>query len=135
MRLYRVLGIILFSILLGCFVVSNATAVVTWEKTFGGSEGDYGRSVQQTTDGGYIIAGETYSIGAGVSDVYLIKTDDNGNKVWEKTFGGSSGDIGNFNGCDGGCHNGPGCKCHIVAIGRFTTTGSKGPREIEGSGI
>jgi hypothetical protein len=65
-----------------------------WTKTFGGSAGDYGRSVQQTLDGGYIITGYTSSYGVGGQDVYLIKTNANGDTLWTKTFGGTSEDRG-----------------------------------------
>ncbi|MFA6596487.1 MAG: hypothetical protein WCS69_02110 [Ignavibacteriaceae bacterium] len=75
-------------------VKANASGNKVWAKTFGGSCSDVGHSVQQSSDGGFIIAGSTSSFGAGNSDIYLIKTDVNGNKVWEKTFGGANEDWG-----------------------------------------
>jgi hypothetical protein len=64
-----------------------------WMKTFGGSGRDYGYSVQQTMDGGYIAAGYTLSFGAGGDDFYIVKTDANGNQEWFKTYGGSASDV------------------------------------------
>jgi hypothetical protein len=65
----------------------------TWAKTFGGSDtewvGSYNSSVQQTSDGGYVIAGRTHTYGGGNTDVLLLKLDSSGNRVWAKTFGGS----------------------------------------------
>jgi hypothetical protein len=65
-----------------------------WTKTYGGLEHDYAYSVQQTTDSGYIVVGYTWSYGAGVNDVYLIKTDSSGDTLWTKVYGGASVDIG-----------------------------------------
>jgi len=71
---------------------TDASGNLQWAKTFGGSGWDLAYSVQQTSDGGYIVAGETYSFGAGSYDVFLLKTDASGNLQWAKTFGGSGGD-------------------------------------------
>ena len=63
-----------------------------WNMTFGGTDHDTTKSVQQATDGGYILAGGTHSYGAGLSDIWLVKTDSNGNEQWKQTFGGTGWD-------------------------------------------
>lgn len=66
-----------------------------WTKTYGGPGNDVGNSVKQTSDGGYIIAGYTDSYGVGGQDVWLLKTDINGDTLWTKTYGGSCNDRAN----------------------------------------
>jgi len=66
-----------------------------WSKTFGGTGNEHGYSILKSGDGGYVIAGNTSSIGSGLDDVYLIKTDGEGNELWSKTFGGIYNDWAN----------------------------------------
>jgi len=75
-------------------VVQQCIPDYEWAKTFGGSRVDYGYSVEQTTDGGYIIVGATDSFDGGWYDAYLIKTDAFGNEVWSQTFDRGSWDAG-----------------------------------------
>jgi len=76
---------------------SVAAPPVQWEQTFGGSVGNSsGRGVQQTTDGGYIIVGQTDAFSAGKLKAYLIKTDSSGTKQWQQTYGGNPLNYGRF---------------------------------------
>lgn len=71
---------------------------IEWQNSFGGNRGEDLRSVEQTADGGYIISGDSFSdisgnkttAGYGSRDRWIIKTDANGNKIWEQTFGGNA---------------------------------------------
>ena len=65
-----------------------------WTRTFGGSNSDYGRSVQQVSDGGYILTGSTASFGNDSYDVWFIKTDAQGDEEWSQILGGSDDDYG-----------------------------------------
>lgn len=92
-----------------------------WNRTFGGSDRDIGRSVQQNSDGGYVITGSTYSYGAGSCDILLIKTDSNGNQGWVKAFGGVNYDVGR--------------SVQQTTDGGYVITGSFMKRKIEQLGI
>jgi hypothetical protein len=70
----------------------NADGVIEWQKAYGGAGSEYMYSIQQTSDGGYIVAGETNSSGAGDSDAWLLKLNENGTVQWQKTYGGAGYD-------------------------------------------
>ncbi|HTW90478.1 MAG TPA: hypothetical protein VMH22_02075 [bacterium] len=76
-------------------VKTNASGDTLWTRTYGGVNEDEGNSVRQTADGGYVVAGHTYSFGAEHGDVYIIKTDAQGDTLWSRIYGGSSYDEGN----------------------------------------
>ncbi len=75
------------------FFVNYSFAQITFQKTYGGAQEDYFNSVQQIVDGGYIMVGATTSLGAGADDVYLVKTDLNGDTLWTRTYGETGSDI------------------------------------------
>jgi hypothetical protein len=72
----------------------DANGNLQWTKTIGGKKFEDGYVLIQTADGGYAIAGQTNSFGAGRYDVYLVKLDANGNLQWTKTIGGKKDDVG-----------------------------------------
>ena len=86
-----------------CWIVKlNSTGEIVWQKSLGGSGDDRAYSIQQTKDGGYIIAGYSNSSdgdvtgnhgGIGVNDYWVVKTDSTGNITWEKSLGGTDADI------------------------------------------
>ena len=63
-----------------------------WTNMFGGADDEFGHFAEQTNDGGYILTGWTKSFGAGLNDIWVIKTNSNGDTLWTKTFGGSQDD-------------------------------------------
>lgn len=68
--------------------------MMVWSKTYGGTASEAGRAMLNTQDGGFLIAGYTWSEGAGNSDVLLIRTDAEGSQIWSKTYGGSGWEYG-----------------------------------------
>ena len=73
-------------------VKTNAIGDMQWNKTFGGTSNEDGYCVVQAGDGGYAVLGYGNSFGAGGNDSWLVKTDKAGNMVWNKTYGGTSGE-------------------------------------------
>ena len=71
-----------------CAIKLDSVLHVEWKKTYGGSDWDFGNCIRQTSDGGYIICGGTYSYGNGDEDYFLIKTNEIGDTLWTRTYGG-----------------------------------------------
>lgn len=61
----------------------------TWTRTFGGSSADGAQAIISTQDGGYILAGYTFSFGSGYANAYLVRTDAGGNLLWSNAYGGA----------------------------------------------
>ncbi len=65
---------------------------VEWQRTYGGAVNDYGKSVLQTSDGGYIVSGRTYSVGSGSCDGLVLKLNSAGAIEWQRLYGGADRD-------------------------------------------
>jgi len=79
----------------------NVLGIIEWQKSLGGSYSDMANSIQQTSDGGYIVAGESSSINGDVTgnhgnaDYWIVKLDPSGNIQWQKSLGGGNRDAAN----------------------------------------
>lgn len=71
-----------------------ASEDIVWAKTYGGLYAEGGRTLCQTNDGGFLLVGYTFSHGSGDADILVIKTTNEGNLVWSKTFGGAATEYG-----------------------------------------
>jgi hypothetical protein len=69
----------------------DSAGAVTWQKTYGGSSSEFAYSIQQTSDGGYILAGGTNSFGAGTWAIWVLKLDAIGSVDWQKIYNGTAG--------------------------------------------
>ena len=85
-----------FLLLVFISIMLQAQPDILWTKTFGGANNDFANIVQQTIDGGFIIGGSTQSFGSGQSDIWLIKTDENGDSLWSTTLGNNNSEGGGF---------------------------------------
>ena len=90
---------IIFFLTIFPFSLSSQNPIVEWAKTFGGSKNEYARAITVTKDNKYLVAGYTLSTDGDITnahdsaDAWLIKLDENGNLLWQKTYGGSSGEL------------------------------------------
>ena len=65
----------------------NSDGSIVWQKTYGGSGAEGAKSVQITSDGGYIVAGQTSSFSSGFSDTWVLKLNSDGSIAWQKSYG------------------------------------------------
>src|ERR1043165_1619681 len=91
--------IFLISITSSCAIHAQVSPSIEWQKSLGGSTGDPAYSIQQSADGGYIVAGYSFSNNGdvsgnhGLSDYWIVKLNSAGNLICEKSFGGSNNDV------------------------------------------
>jgi len=92
-NILKIFFVFIFLALLWQYAEINVYANgVTWFRHYGGTQGDEGWSIQQASDGGYIVAGQTVSYTYGGTDFAIYKLDSSGNKVWFKHYGGTNDD-------------------------------------------
>jgi len=78
----------------------DATGRILWDKTYGGTDADYGSAVVERSDGSIVLGGSSFSAPSGnktsplfgLDDIWLVELDSHGEKVWERTYGGAGED-------------------------------------------
>ena len=101
MKITALIQLMLMLLLIGILALASSIQrangaeppATEWTKAYGGANSEVARSVIQTSDGGYLLAGETASFGVGGKDFWLAKTDASGNMEWNNTYGGASNDM------------------------------------------
>jgi len=93
---------LLFTVLIALFSLTTSAQTdcleIEWEHNYGGSLRDWARSIRQTTDGGYIVAGYSESTDGDITannggwDFWILKLDEFGELEWERSYGGSNND-------------------------------------------
>ena len=93
-RIRKGLIVMLLIVPIFVFLLTGVVSAYQWAIEYGGIhyERDTGSSIQQTTDDGYIVAGNTQSFGAGGNDFWILKLNSDGTITWQKTYGGSNCD-------------------------------------------
>lgn len=76
-------------------VKTDSNGFVQWQKTIGGADWDMLYSLAPAPDSGFVLCGETYSFGNASSNVYIVRTDKDGNVIWQRNYGGNAKDKGN----------------------------------------
>ena len=90
--------LLILSLFLSTLYLTAQAPSIEWQKSLGGSGSDIGRSIQQTTDGGYIVVGESNSTNGDVTgnhgdfDYWVVKLSSTGAIIWQKTLGGTGSD-------------------------------------------
>jgi hypothetical protein len=69
---------------------TNSAGDTLWTGAYGEAQSDEGFTVTETFDGGFVAAGYTESFGTSTPDIYVVKTDANGDLIWSKRFDSSS---------------------------------------------
>jgi hypothetical protein len=79
--------------------LDSKSGEIIWKRNYGGNLNDYAKKVMRTSDGGYLLAGHTSSVGGDItqridrsykSDIWIIKIASNGDKIWDRCYGGNN---------------------------------------------